>query len=90
MIPVTSSRLTEIGWVASGQENNLGNVYVTFTDGTSGYYQGVPEDIWIQFRDSPSKGKYLSAYIIKQGYPFIRTNDKPGSVQSDSLATNYL
>ena len=73
MIPVSSSRFTEWGWQPTNETQDIGNLHVVFRDGVSGYYEGVPLDVFREGRDSaPSKGSWLHATIIKQGYPFYR------------------
>lgn len=73
MIPVQSSRFTEWGWQPTDPEMTKGNLYVTFSDGTQGFYEGVPLDVFREGRDSaPSKGSFLHSAIIQQGYPFYR------------------
>jgi hypothetical protein len=73
MIPVSSSRFTEWGWQPTNETQDLGNLFVVFKDGQSGYYQDVPLDVFREGRDSaPSKGSWLHTRIIEQGYPFYR------------------
>lgn len=54
MIPVASSRITEMGYDAG-----TATVYVRFTDGVSWCYMNVPPDVWDQFVASASKGRFI-------------------------------
>lgn len=81
MIPVQSSNLLEIGWAPSNDAQTEGDLHVTFTDGSGGFYQGVPLDVFREMRDgATSKGSFLHTHIIKQGYNFVR-NPPPGEAQ---------
>lgn len=72
MLPVESSRLAAIGYEPYSDNSGNGNLQVKFPDGDAGFYSQVPLDVFQQFRDSPSKGKFLSVYIIPY-YQFTKT-----------------
>jgi KTSC domain len=74
MLPVDSSRLNAIGFAPYTDASGNGDLNVEFKDGSTGTYQGVPLQIFQQLRDAPSKGKYLSDYIISQGYNWVKTS----------------
>ena len=80
MLPVTSSNILEIGFQPTEDNDTVGQFYVTFRNGSMGYYDGVPIDIFRQVRDAPSKGKALNELVKKQGYPFYLTSAAPGEV----------
>lgn len=81
MIPVQSSNLSQIGWQPNPDDQSVGSLFVVFSDGTGGYYQGVPLDVFREMRDgATSKGSFLHTHIIKQGYNFVR-NPPPGEAQ---------
>lgn len=60
MHPVTSSRITYVGW----QDDVL---YVTFTKGATYKYNAVPEDVFNELKNHESPGKYFE-YNIKGHY----------------------
>lgn len=73
MIPVSSSRLSSIGFQPAEDGGLVGLLWVQFAgrDQTTGYYDAVPRDIFEGLRDSPSKGRFLKQYIIDMGYTFV-------------------
>lgn len=82
MIPIPESgRMTHYGWQPPTADALSGSLWVRFTDGTTGYYDGVPLDTFSQMKLSPSKGSFLSDQIIKAGYPFTKAR-LPGDSQS--------
>jgi hypothetical protein len=64
MIPVDSSNLSSVGY-----EN--GTLYISFNNGGTYYYTGVPEFVFEDLLNAPSKGKYFHANI-KNSYPYGR------------------
>jgi hypothetical protein len=73
MLPVPdSSRLTHIGFQPPEQDALTGALWVRFTDGTTGYYDGVPLDTFAQMKLSSSKGQFLSQQVIRAAYPFTK------------------
>ena len=54
MFPVASSRISDMGYDA---ENAV--VYVRFSDGTPWCYRDIPEEVWGQFVEAPSKGRFI-------------------------------
>ena len=75
LIPVNSTYLSQIGWQPPEVDSIVGALWVQFVkDGVTGFYQDVPKEIFEGLKDSPSKGRYLRDYVIKQGYTFTRTN----------------
>lgn len=81
MIPVSSSNLLGIGPYTPYENSNppMGDLAVWFRDGSAGFYQDVPPEIWQQFQDAPSKGKFLHDVISTQGYTYIKFQSKGGS-----------
>lgn len=71
MIPVSSSNIAMIGWQPTTTPEALSGMgWVEFQNGLTGYYDGLPRDIFEAWRDSPSKGKFLHQNI-KGNYPFV-------------------
>lgn len=62
MIPVSSSDLSSVGY----EDDTL---YIRFNSGATYYYRNVPESVYINLMNAPSKGKYFHAHI-KGVYPF--------------------
>lgn len=58
MIPVGSSRISEMGY-----DSETATVYVRFPDGVSWCYMNVPEDVWEQFVASSSKGRFIKEVL---------------------------
>jgi len=56
MIPVESSNIASIGW------ENM-ELYITFNFGATYVYYDVPEEVFEEMLDAPSKGKYFHANI---------------------------
>lgn len=61
MTPVFSSNLKSVGY-----EN--GTLYVTFHNGGTYWYRGVPESVYRDLMSAPSHGKFFHAHI-KNVYP---------------------
>jgi hypothetical protein len=40
-----------------------GTLYVSFSDGTSYSYSGVPYWVWVEFQSAGSRGSYFNANI---------------------------
>ncbi len=62
MIAVDSSNLSSVGY-----EN--GTLYISFHSGGLYAYSGVPEYVYFELLNAPSKGKYFHANI-KNSYPY--------------------
>lgn len=56
--PMSSSRVTEARY-----DSGLQQVQVIFRDGTPWVYDGVPENIWRNFRRSSSPGRYINRVL---------------------------
>jgi hypothetical protein len=89
MLPAPDSgRLTNYGWQGATADALEGSLWIRFTDGTTGYYDGVPLDLFAQMRLAPSKGQFLSQQIIKAGYQFIRAELPPEAQTQTSDTEN--
>lgn len=66
MYDVESNNIKSIGW----EDNKL---EVEFNSGSIYEYDDVPEDIYDEFINAPSKGKYFHRHI-KYGYNYRRIN----------------
>lgn len=64
MIPVSSSNLSSVGY-----ENST--LYIAFNSGGLYSYSNVPERVFHELLNAPSKGKYFRAYINKH-YAYTR------------------
>lgn len=64
MTPVTSSNLSSVGY-----EN--GTLYIRFHSGGLYAYSGVPQSVYIDLMNAPSKGQYFHAHI-RTSYPCHR------------------
>lgn len=64
MIPVDSTNLKSVGY-----ENNT--LYVSFHNGGTYSYRGVPYSVFQELLTAPSKGKYFSRHI-KLSYPYTK------------------
>lgn len=62
MISVESSNLRSVGY-----EN--GTLYVSFHSGSTYSYDGVPQSVYENLLNAPSKGKYFNTNI-KNRYPY--------------------
>ena len=60
MFAVQSSTILSIGYDAEAQE-----LHVVFTGGHEYVYPGFPSDLWKQFREAPSIGKFFASRIKK-------------------------
>lgn len=56
MILISSSTLL-------GFEYDSGNLTIFFRDGGRYVYHNVPQEVFEQFKNSPSKGKFYNQYI---------------------------
>ncbi|MGT2501204.1 KTSC domain-containing protein [Bradyrhizobium guangxiense] len=63
---VASSNVQSIGY-----EPQSGTLEVEFVVGTVYQYYGVPQNIYDQLMQEPSKGRFLNTYIKNQ-YPYSR------------------
>ena len=66
MHPVNSSQIAYIGY---DEETNT--LYVTFKNGQTYAYEGVPKEEFIELKDSDSVGSYF-AENIKSSYPYTK------------------
>ena len=64
IIPVDSSNLSSVGYES-------GNLYITFSSGSTYCYFNVPEAVYHGLLAAASKGRY-HAYFIKNSYPYRR------------------
>ena len=51
-------------------DGGLEQIHVIFRDGTPWTYNGVPRNVWKNFRRSASPGKYINRVL--NGYPYWR------------------
>ena len=56
--PMVSSRVTEARY-----DKGLQQIHVIFRDGTPWVYDGVPTNIWRNFRRSASPGKFINRVL---------------------------
>lgn len=63
---VDSSNIEAIGHDAGAQE-----LHVRFLSGDTYVYHGVPQEIYDQLMDAPSKGSYLNR-VIKENYEYTK------------------
>ncbi len=63
---VSSSNVKSLGYQGSTQ-----TLEVEFTQGSIYEYYGVPEQLYHEFLQAASKGKFLNIYI-KNRYPYSR------------------
>lgn len=54
--------------VRARYDSGLQQVQVVFRDGTPWVYDGVPQNIWRNFRRSSSPGRYINRVL--NGYPY--------------------
>ena len=66
MIYVDSSNIEAIGYNSDGQE-----LYIQFLSGVTYVYYGVPQHIYEEIMDAPSKGSYLNR-VIKGVYEYAK------------------
>lgn len=59
-----------MGWQGATADALTGALWIRFTDGTTGYYDGVPLDTFVQMKLSASKGQFLTQQVIRAGYQF--------------------
>src|SRR5262245_31549423 len=57
---------------AYGYEPNSAKLFVTFVGGTMYRYDGVEADVWADFLEAESKGKFLNAVIKRGGYAYTK------------------
>lgn len=65
-----SSNIAAYDWHEVDQGE--GNLDVRFHTGETYRYSKVPKGIWGQFVSAKSKGQFLSTYIIKAEYAFVK------------------
>ena len=65
MFPVSSSRITEMGY-----DKSTATVYVRFTDGVGWQYRSVPEQVWQEFVQSESKGQFIRRVLDRTSRAF--------------------
>ena len=58
MFEVVSSNINSIGF-----DHDSSTLYVRFYNGSLYVYYGVPEEIWLMFFNSESKGRFLWGHI---------------------------
>jgi hypothetical protein len=63
LIYVDSSNVDQIGF-----DEYAGEVHAIFKGGRHYIYSGVSQEVWEQFRDSPSKGTFLNQEFKAKGY----------------------
>jgi hypothetical protein len=56
-----SSHVSAIKYEPENQE-----VFVQFNDGDEYKYSGVPENVWQEFLDHPSKGRYVNIVLARR------------------------
>lgn len=62
--PVVSESIAAIGY-----DDDAETLEVEFVSGAVYRYSGVPQDVYEDFRQAPSKGTFLKRYI-KNAYPW--------------------
>jgi hypothetical protein len=67
-IPTSSTNYKRPRTVAAGYDPNTQTLTVVFRDGTFWNYNEVPNDVWIKFHDSLSKGPMLNHRSRTQGF----------------------
>jgi len=65
MIYVDSSTVDQIGYDDEARE-----VHVIFKNSGHYIYSDVSEEVWAQFRDAPSQGKFVNEEFKAKGYAF--------------------
>lgn len=63
---VDSSNIEAIGYNSDAQE-----LYIQFLSGATYVYYGVPEHVYEEIMDAPSKGSYLNR-VIKGVYEYAK------------------
>ncbi len=58
---------------AIGYEQEFGNLYVRFNDGSEYRYKSVEQPVWEEFQQSGSKGRYVGI-VLKRRYRYERLN----------------
>ena len=61
MFAVQSSTILAIGYDAEKSE-----LHLIFNGGHEYVYRDFPADLWTQFREAPSVGKFFSQHVKKQ------------------------
>jgi hypothetical protein len=64
--PVASTNVTSVGYDEASE-----TLEVEFANGTVYQYFNVGAELYRQFREAPSKGQFLNAYI-RRAYPYSR------------------
>lgn len=67
-LPFQSSRVSQARY-----DSGLGQVHVVFRDGTPWVYDGVPRNVWNNFRRSSSPGKFINRVL--NNYPYWQGAD---------------
>ena len=67
MIYVDSSNIEAIGYDSDAQE-----LHVQFLSGTTYVYYNVPENVYEEIMDAPSKGSYLNR-VVKGVYEYAKS-----------------
>ena len=57
--PTTTSNPNRPRTIGAGYDKRLAILTVQFRDGTLYNYYDVPEDMWLQFKNASSKGKFM-------------------------------
>lgn len=70
MKSIYSSHIDQMGY-----DNMTGNLHVTFSNGKTGVYSGVPHDIATQVMNAPSVGGALHS-MVKPKYKFTYLDDE--------------
>jgi len=65
--PVISKDLAEVGY-----DPTTSTLGVRFLKGGEYHYSGVPEQVWQELMNAPSKGQYFNLCVKKAGYPYVR------------------
>ena len=65
MLPVSSSNLAAVGYIAE-----TATLRIQFLHGGVYDYQGVSAEIHEALMAAPSKGQYFDQFIKKGGYPY--------------------
>lgn len=71
-VAMNSSRLTEARY-----DRGLEQVHVRFREGAIYVYDGVPENIWRNFRRSASPGKFVNRVL--NGFTYWQGSDATGA-----------
>lgn len=64
MTKVKSTAINELRYSARREE-----LTIMFTDGTGYKYSGVPRNMFVAFKEAPSKGKFFNRFV-REGYNY--------------------